>query len=91
MEDSRQEHLRDVAEDEYDKKDIHALSWDVYTREKEELIKIYFLVSVLHPKGGNIVQTCVKDAIIKEEHQYKDIGLCGFDCKLFEEEEGGGI
>ena len=48
-------------------------------------------MSVLHPKGGNIVWTFVKDRTIEEKYQYKDIGLHGFDYKLFEEEEGGGL
>ena len=43
-----------------------------------------------HPKGGGIVWTCMKDHIIDENEYYKDIGLRGFDYKLFEEEEGGG-
>ena len=41
-------------------------------------------------KRGAIVWTCVKDHIINEKQDYKDIGLHGFDFKLFEEEEGGG-
>ena len=28
--------------------------------------------------------------IIDEKEKYEDIGICGFDHKLFEEEEGGG-
>ena len=32
----------------------------------------------------------MKDNIIDEKEDYKDIGLRGFDYKLFEEEEGGG-
>ena len=48
-------------------------------------------MSVTHPKGVNIVLTCVKDNIIKEKEYYKAIGLRGFDYKLFEEEEGRGI
>ena len=47
-------------------------------------------MSVPHPKGGNIVWTFVNDNIIYKNEQYKDIGLRGFDYKLFEEEEGGG-
>ena len=46
-------------------------------------------MSVPHPKGGRIVWTCVKDHIIDENEDYKDIVLSGFDYKLFEEEEGG--
>ena len=34
--------------------------------------------------------TCVKVHIIDEEEDYKDIGLHGFDYKLFCEEGGGG-
>ena len=48
------------------------------------------MVSVPHPKGGVIVWTCVKDHIIDEKEEYKDIGLCGFDYTIFEEEEGVG-
>ena len=47
-------------------------------------------MSVPHPKGGAIVWTCVKDHIIDEKEDYKDIGLRWFDYKSFEEEEGGG-
>ena len=42
----------DVAEEGDYKKKIHALRWDVYVKEKEELIKREFSVSVPHPKGG---------------------------------------
>ena len=48
-------------------------------------------MSVLYPKGGNIVWNCVKNNIIKEQEYYKYIGLRGFDYKLFEEEDGGGV
>ena len=47
-------------------------------------------MSVPHPKGGGVVWNIVKDNIIDENEDYTDIGLCGFDHKLFEEEEGGG-
>ena len=47
-------------------------------------------MSVPYPKGGSNFWTCVKDHTINEKDYYKDIGLCGFDYKLFEEEEGGG-
>ena len=32
----------------------------------------------------------MKDHIIDEKGDYKDIGQSGFDYKLFEEQEGGG-
>ena len=41
----------------------------------------------MNMKWGNIVWTCVKENIIKENEDYKAIGLCGFGYKLFEEEE----
>ena len=47
-------------------------------------------MSVPHLKGGTSFWTCVKDYIIDEKEDYKDIGLRGFDYKLFEEEEGRG-
>ena len=47
-------------------------------------------MSVPHLKGGEIVLTCVKDHIIDEKEDYKDIGLNGFDYTLFGEEEGWG-
>ena len=65
MDDTRDEHWRDIAKDGDDKKNIHALRWEVYVKEKEDLIKREFLVSIPHPKGGNIVWTCVKDHIIE--------------------------
>ena len=48
-------------------------------------------MSVPHPKVANIVWTCVKDNIIEDKYQYEAIGIHGFDYKIFEEEEGGGI
>ena len=39
MEDSREEHWRDVAEDCEDKSKTQTLMWEVYTKDKEELIK----------------------------------------------------
>ena len=80
----REDHWRDLAEENNDKKKIHVLIWCVYVKEKEELITRSFSVSVPHPKGGKIVWTCVKDHVIEEKEDYKEIGLCGFDYSLFE-------
>ena len=54
-------------------------------------MKREFSVSIPHLRGGNIVWTCVKDNIIEEKWEYEAIGKCGYDYKLFEEEEGGGL
>ena len=43
-----------------------------------------FLVAVLYPKGGRIFWIRVEDSIIVEKEYYIEIGLCGFDYKLFE-------
>ena len=48
-------------------------------------------MSVLHLEGGGNVCTYVKNNIIKLKDQYESIGLLGFDYKLFEEYEGGGV
>ena len=64
MEDSREEHWRDVDEDGKDKSNMCVLRGGVYTRETEELRKRKILVSVLHPKWGNIFFTCLKGDII---------------------------
>ena len=45
---------------------------------------------VPHPKGGAIVWTCVKGQVIDEREDYKEIGLRGFNYKLFEEKYGRG-
>ena len=86
----REDHWRDQAEESDDKKKIHVLRWCVYVKEKEELITRSSSVSVPHPKGGKIVWTCVKDHVIEEKEDYKNIGLRGFDYSLFEEKKGGG-
>ena len=86
----REDHWRYLAEERNDKKKIHALRWCVYVKEKEELITRAFSVSVPYPKGGTIVWTCVKDHIIDEKEDYKEIGLRGFDYSLFEEKKGRG-
>ena len=66
------------------------MMWEVYIKYNKELINIYFWVFIPHPKGENIVWTCLKDHIIDEKDQYKYIGLRGFGYTLFEEEEVGG-
>ena len=52
LDEIREDHWRDIAEEGDDKNKIHALMWEVYVKENEELIKREFLVSVPHPKGG---------------------------------------
>ena len=52
MKDIREENRRDVAEYGEDNNKIHSLRADVYTRDKEELIKIDFSLSVPNLKGG---------------------------------------
>ena len=82
---SREEHWRYVAKEGDNKKKIRSLRWEVYVKDKGQLIKREFLVSDPNPKGGNIVWTCLNDHIIDENKQYKDIGLSVFYYKLFEE------
>ena len=38
----REEHQRDVAEEGYDKNKMYVLRWDIYVKEKDELIKRFF-------------------------------------------------
>ena len=83
---NREEHWRYVAEEGDNKKKIHALWWEAYFKDKEELIKRNFVVSLPNPKGGEGGWNCVKDHIINGKEDYKDIGIRGFDYKLFEEE-----
>ena len=52
IEESREENWMDVSDNGEDKSEIHALRWYVYTREKDDFIKRYVLVSFTHPKGG---------------------------------------
>ena len=46
---------------------------------KGELINRYFLVAVPHPKGGEIICTCLKDNFIGENDEYRETGICAFD------------
>ena len=62
-----------MAEENNDKKKIRALRWDVYVKEKEELITRAFLVSAPHTKCGTIVRTCVKDHVIDENADLKAV------------------
>ena len=77
----RDEYWRDFSEEVKNKKKMQYLRWDIHVKYKVELIKREFLVTVPHPKGGAIFWTCVKDHIIDEKEDYKDIGLRGFDYK----------
>ena len=48
-----EDHWRYLAEESNDKKNIHALRWCVYVKEKEEIITSLFSVSLPHPIVGN--------------------------------------
>ena len=50
----REDHWRDIAKENDDRKKIHALSWNVYVKEKEGLIMREFSVSLPHPKGRQL-------------------------------------
>ena len=65
--------------------------WDVYTRENGDLTKRNCLVSILHPKGEEMVCNCVKDNIMEEKEDYEAIRLRGFGYKLFDKAVGGGV
>ena len=52
MDDSRVDHWRDVSEEGDNKKNICALGWEVYIKEKWGLRNRQLLVSITHPKGG---------------------------------------
>ena len=54
MEDSREDHWRDVAYEGEDKSKIHALGWYVYTKQKKELINRYFWCLYHIRKGGTL-------------------------------------
>ena len=49
-----------------------------YVKDKEKVITREFSVSIPHLKGGATVWTCVKDHVIDEKEEYKEIGLHGF-------------
>ena len=53
----QEDHWRDISDEGDDKKDIHALRWEVYVKDKQELIKREFLVSVPHPIGDVLWHT----------------------------------
>ena len=90
LDEIREKHWRYVDEKSNNTKKINALWWELYVKWNQKLMKRNVSVSVPHPKGGGIVWTYVKDHIIDEKEDYKDIGLRGFYYKLFEEEEGWG-
>ena len=73
MADSREEEWRGVADYGEDKSKIYSMIWHVYTKYKEQFIKRKFLLAVPHPKGGNIVWTCVQDHIIEGKEYYGSI------------------
>ena len=67
MNEIRDYHWRYVAEEGENNKNICALIWEAYFKEKEDSIKREFPVSISHTKGEDIVWTYVKDNIIKEK------------------------
>ena len=83
----RKNHWKDVLEENHqDKGEVYPLMWEVYIKEKQELLMSYFSMAVPHLKIGNIVWTSVEDNIINEKEEYKAIRLHGFNYSLFEEE-----
>ena len=69
----RGDRWRGVSEEGDNNKNIHAIRWEVYVKQEEDLIKSDFSVFIPHLKGGNIVWTCVKYQVINENEQYKAI------------------
>ena len=70
--DYREKHWKDVFEDIHqDKGNTYAMSWELYTEDKEQYIRRKVLVAFPHLKVGNIIQTCVEDNIIKETRKHK--------------------
>ena len=65
-------HWKDVIQDncEYKGK-VHALRWQISSKNKEQLVNTYFLLVIPYIKGGNIFWTCVEDNIIQEKYKYK--------------------
>ena len=47
-------------------------------------------MEVPHLRWGKIVWTCVEDDIIEDKEDKRELGLCGFDITLFEENKDGG-
>ena len=54
LDEIREEHWRDVAKEGDDKKNIHALRWGVYVKDKEDLIKRDFWCQFHILKGGQV-------------------------------------
>ena len=83
----RKNHWKDVLEENHqDKGKVYPLMWEVYIKDKQELLMRYSSMTFPHLKIGNIVWTSVEDNIINEKEEYKAIRLHGFNYSLFEEE-----
>ena len=50
----REEHYRGVSKEGEYKKNIHVLRWEVYVKEKQQLINIYILMYVSYKKRGKL-------------------------------------
>ena len=63
--DDSEQHCKEVEEkDKEDRGRVRALRWEVYMKEKDQLIKRGFLVVVPHMKWGVVVWNCVNDNVV---------------------------
>ena len=94
IDNERERHWRNVFEDNEggvdDKKALlHAKMWDLYVNEKEQLVKVNYLVEVFGHDKKNVLWEVVNDHVAEEPSDHKDIGLRGFDFNIFDEDEEG--
>ena len=68
---------------------LHAKRWYVYVNEKEKLVKGGYLVEVVGHDKKKVIWKVVDDHVVEDPHHHEDIGLLGFDFKIFDKDEEG--
>ena len=68
---------------------LHAKRWYVYVNEKEKLVKGGYLVEVVGHDKKKVIWKVVDDHVVEDPNHHDDIGLLGFDFKIFDKDEEG--
>ena len=89
IEDSSQEHWRDVAEDGEHNSNIYYLRWYVYTRDKEEFIKREFWCPFRIQKGGGLFGLVPRIISSRKRSNMNLFDYVGLIIKIFQWIEWG--
>jgi len=91
IDDERERHWRNVFEDNEggvdEKAKLHAKRWDLYLHKKDKLVQSKYSVEVVGHDKKKVIWEVIGDHEVEEPSDHEEIGLRGFDFKIFDQDE----